>query len=210
LAELLTMPKILLLATALALATGISSAFAEDAPQSAGSQQLGGPPVPGVCVLSREAVLSSSKVGLAATARLRELAGQAQAEIDTERKSVQADMAALEKDKSAASAAEKRKPLVERWNAVQQKTGQRSRELEATREKALTRIALEAQPVIATVYRARNCGLLFAREVMLGGNSGADITPAVIQGLDAKIATLSFDRENLPAQPAQPGPLASR
>jgi Skp family chaperone for outer membrane proteins len=201
------MPKLVFLATALALVTGVSSALADSAPQSSGTQSLGGPLVPGVCVLSRQDVLTNSKAGQVATARLRELANQAQAEVDTERKSVEAEMAALEKNKAAAAVEAKRKPIVERWNAVQLKTNQRSRELEATREKALSRIAVEAQPVIEASYRAHNCGLLLAREVMLAGNQGADITPSVIEGLNAKLTTITFDRETLPAQP---GPIASR
>jgi Skp family chaperone for outer membrane proteins len=201
------MPKLVLLATALALVTGVSSALADSAPQSSGTQALGGPLVPGVCLLSRQDVLTNSKAGQVAAARLRELATQAQTEVDTERKSVEADMAALEKNKAAAAIESKRKPIIDRWNAVQLKTNQRSRELEATRDKALSRIALEAQPVIEASYRSHNCGLLLAREVMLAGNQGADITPSVIEGLNAKLTTITFDRETLPAQPV---PVASR
>jgi Skp family chaperone for outer membrane proteins len=94
---------------------------------------------------------------------------------------------------------------------MQQKAELRSRELEATRLKALERIAVEAQPLIAEVYRAHNCGLLFAREAMLGGNTAADITPAVVQALDAKLTTISFERETLSATPgATAAPVASR
>jgi Skp family chaperone for outer membrane proteins len=202
------MSKAVLLAVALTFTTGVSHAVAQAA--SDGSQQLGGPLVPGVCVLSRQDVLADSKVGQAAAARLRALAGEAEVELDTERKAVEAEIAVIEKNKAAAASEARRKPIVERWNAVQLKAGQRSRELEVTRQKALSRIAVEAQPVVAEVYRAHSCGLLFAREMMLGGNSGADLTAEVIKGLDAKITTINFERENLPAESAQPRPLASR
>jgi Skp family chaperone for outer membrane proteins len=207
------MAKSHLPATAVALALTALPALAQSAPApTASASALGGPLVVGVCVLSRQDVLTTSKMGVAATARMRELTAQAQAEVDNERQAIQNDTAALEKQKAtlpAAQLAERAKPLAARWSDMQLTADQRSRELEATREKALASIALQAQPVIADVYRAHNCGLLLAREVMLGGNSGADLTPDVIKALDAKVATISFDRETLPAAPAQP-PVASR
>jgi hypothetical protein len=33
---------------------------------------------------------------------------------------------------------------------------------------------------------------------VLGGNLGGDLTDDVIKGLDARIASFAFDRENLP------------
>jgi hypothetical protein len=59
--------------------------------------------------------------------------------------------------------------------------------------------------VIAAAYKARGCGLLFDRNSILGGNMAGDITAAVIQGLDAKITTITFEREVLPAQASTPG-----
>lgn len=176
------------------------------APQDAAQQGLGGNPVPGVCLLSREAVFTNAKVGQAASARLKQLTEQAQAEVDAERKPIDSELQAFQ------AGAEKMKPeerrsreqaLASKLKAIQVKAQQRSRELEATREKAMARIAAEAQPVIAQVYKNRNCGLLFDRGTVLGGNMSNDLTAAVVQALDAKIATITFDREPLSAVPPQ-------
>src|SRR3546814_11134553 len=59
-----------------------ASAQSPAAPQAG----LGGNPVPGVCLLSREAIIANAAIGKAATARLNQIAAQAQAEIDAERK----------------------------------------------------------------------------------------------------------------------------
>lgn len=172
---------------------------------------LVGPLPPGVCVLGREAVFAQSKVGLAANSRLRELSSQAQAEIDAERAPIEADLKALETQKATLTPAQldaRGKPLAARWDGLQRKASLRSREIEATRVKAFGRIATEVQPVIAQVYASRKCGLLFAREVLLGGNPGADLTAAVVQGLDARITTLTFPRETLPAEGGVASPKA--
>lgn len=194
----------------LGLVAGLVMASAAAA-QAPAASALAGPLVPGVCVLGRDAVFANAKVGVAANARIQELSKQAQAEIDAERAPIEADLKALEVQKASLTPAqldERGKPLAARWDALQRKAGLRSREIEATRTKALGRVAAEAQPIIAQVYASRKCGLLFAREAMLGGNPGADLTAAVVQGLDAKITTITFPRETLPAEGAAAAPKA--
>src|SRR5262249_21333701 len=145
---------------------------------------LDGPAAPGVCVLSRAAILANAKAGQAATVRLRQLTAEAQAEIDRERKPLDAEVKALEAQSATLAPAQyetRSKPLAARMRAIQAKAEQRNQEIEATREKALGRIALEAQPLIAQEYRAKKCGILLAREAMLGGNSDADLTEKVVQ-----------------------------
>ena len=66
----------------------------------------------------------------------------------------------------------------------------------------MSRIATEAQPVIAEVYGQKNCGLLFDRNSALGGNFANDLTADVVTALDTRIQTITFERELLPQQPA--------
>jgi hypothetical protein len=183
-----------------------SSAFAQTAgPPVSSGEALVGPAVPGVCVLSRDAVLANAKVGQAANARLLELSKQVQAEIEAERAPIEAEVKALDAQKAALTPAqfeERGKPLAARWDALQRKAALRGREIEATRVKALGGIATQAQPVIAQVYASRKCGLLLTRDAMMGGNPAADLTAAVVQGLDARISTITFPREALPAETA--------
>lgn len=198
--------KTLLCAAALTFIAG--GALAQQAAAPAAVPPLGGPQVPGICLLSQQAVLANAKVGLAATQRLRELAAQAQAELDAERKPIDADVQAFQAQRAKLKPAEveqKQQALAQRQQAVDQKTQLRAREIEATRQKALARIAAEAQPVIADTYKAHACGLLIDRNSVLGGNTTGDLTADVVKGLDAKITTITFDREILPAQAAASG-----
>lgn len=163
---------------------------------------LGGAPIAGLCMLSQQEVLARAKVGQAATARLQVLAQQAQNEVTAERGPIDTDAKALQAQRATLKPADfqaQQKALQNRVNALQQKAAIRSREIELTREKALARIANEAQPVIATVYKSHNCGLLVDRGTVLGGNMSNDLTGGVIDALDAKITTITFDREPLPA-----------
>lgn len=186
----------------LALAT---TAHAQTPVAPAQQQGLGGSPVAGVCMLSREAVFSNAKVGVAASARLKQIADEAQTEVDGERKSIDGELQAFQTEAAKLTPEQRRtreQALAAKLAPIQNKAQQRSREIEATRVKAMERIANETQPVIAQVYQARKCGLLVDRNSVLGGNMSNDLTAAVVQALDAKISTISFNRETLPAQTA--------
>jgi Skp family chaperone for outer membrane proteins len=170
-------------------------------------QPLGGPVVAGVCLLSREAIFANAAVGKAASARLQELTRAAQTEIDGERPALETEARALEGQPDNAANRPRREALATRWQALQARATHSSREIEATRAKALERIANEAQPVIAQVYGQKRCGLLFDRGAALGGNFANDLTADVVRALDARIQTITFERERLPVQaPAAPAP----
>lgn len=185
--------------TASAQTIGGAGQAATPAPQA---QPLGGPVVAGVCLLSREAIFANAAVGRAASARLAELTQAAQAEIDQQRVPLEAEARGLEGQPDNAQTQQRRQQLAARWQALQQLAAHNSREIEATRAKALEQIATEAQPVIAQVYGQRKCGLLFDRTSALGGNFANDLTADVVRGLDARVQTLTFERERLPQQPA--------
>lgn len=176
-------------------------AIAQGAPTSA---PLGGPLVPGICLLSIPAVDVNSKVGQAATARLQELQRGAQAEVNNETKALQSEDKALQAQKATLKPADfeaKARALRTRLAALEQRATLRSRQWEATRQKAVQRIHTETEQVIAPVYKAHNCGLLVDRNSVLGGNMGNDLTKAVVDALDARITTISFDLEPPPAPP---------
>lgn len=190
------------------LAALLLLAAAQSAPTApTGQQGLGGPAVPGVCLLSREAIFANAKAGKAATARLQQLAEQAQAEVDVLRKPVEVEVQALQAEGAKLSPEQRRareQVLAPKLKAVQEKTQHSIREIDATRAKAMARLAAALQPVIAKVYTARNCGLLIDRNSVLGGNLSNDLTAAAVAALDGTMETITFEREVLPVQTAAP------
>jgi Skp family chaperone for outer membrane proteins len=185
----------LLMVAALTFANAsVSSAQA----QADAGQSLTGPPVAGVCMVSREAIFANAKVGKAASARLKQLSDQAQAQLEAERKPVDADAQAFRSQAASLSPDQRQtreQALSQRVQTVQAHVTLLTKQIEATRLKALARIAQEAQPVINSVYQSKGCGLLLDRNVVLGGNMSNDLTAAVVQGLDAKVTTITFNLE---------------
>lgn len=185
-----------------ALVSPASAQTAAPAPQP----PLGGPLVSGVCLLSREAIYANAAVGKVATVRLQELARAAQTAIDGERAPIEAEVKALEGQPDTPQTKQRRTAAEARWQTLQVKAAHDSREIEATRAKVLERIANDAQTVIAQVYAQKKCGLLLDRNVALGGNLGNDLTADIVKGLDAKVQTITFERERLPQQAAASAP----
>jgi Skp family chaperone for outer membrane proteins len=198
--------KSVLLSLVLAAAS-VSPAAAQQTPPASAQPPLGGPAIAGVCLLSREAIYANAAVGKAALARLTQLAQEAQAELGAERKPLDTDLRTYQAEAAKLTPAQRtqrEQALQPRLQAIQAKTQQRTREIEATRAKVLGQIVGYAQPVIAQVYTQRKCGLLVDRNSVLGGNMANDLTPDVVKALDAKITTITFNRETLPAA-ATPG-----
>ena len=196
----MTKHSILAALTLTAVAAATLPAAAQQAPAA---QPLGGPVIPGVCLLSREAVFANAAAGKAASARLQDLAAAAQSEIETERQPLEAQLRALETQPDNAARRQRAETLASQWQALQQKAAHASQEVEATRLKAMERIANEAQPAIAQVYAAKACGLLLDRNSALGGNFANDLTADVVQALDGRLSTITFERERLPQAAAQ-------
>src|SRR5690348_9641334 len=99
-----------LLVAALAAAAGLSLAPVAPAQAAttpaATANQLEGNPVAGVCMLSREAVFAQSKVGQAASERLKQLATQQQSLLENQRKPLDADIQAFQQKSSTLTEAQ--------------------------------------------------------------------------------------------------------
>jgi Skp family chaperone for outer membrane proteins len=191
-----------LMALAAVALVGMPSTAVHAQASGTNNMPLNGPAVAGVCYLSREAIFANAKVGQAATARLKQLAEQAQSQIDAERKPIDADVQAYRAKASTLSADQRQsqeQALAQRMQTLQTDQQNKGRQLEATRAKAMEQIASYAQPVIVSVYNSKSCGVLFDRNAVLGGNMTNDLTGAVVQGLDGKITTISFNLEPVPA-----------
>lgn len=194
---------------ALALAT---SASAQTAPAAAaaGPAVTHGAALPGVCILSSQSAIAGSQVGKAVSTRLQTITQQVNAELSGERTALENEGKALDAKKAttAQDALEQQAAALQvKANAWQRKGQLRQREVEATEQKALSRVYQEMDTPIKQAYQAAKCSILFDRESVMLANPAMDITPAVVTALDARIKTLTFDRERLDQQVPGAAPL---
>ncbi len=156
-----------------------------------------------ICFLSPQDIYTHTKVGQAATLRLKQLTEEAQTEIDTERKPIDEERQKLQQTLSRLSAQEREdreKLLFAKVEKIRTKANHRAQEIEATRIQILRKIASEAEAVITASYQQSKCNLLLDHTAVIRGSTNKDITASVIQGLDAKIQSIAFNREVLTPQ----------
>ena len=189
----------------LAAAIALSSATAafSQAPAAAapaGPAIVHGPAVPGVCVVSVEGAISSSTVGKYVNTRLQQLVAQVNAELNAEKTAIDNEAKTLDTQRAslAQDVFEQRAAAVQvRAQALQRKAQLRDREIQTTEQKAVNRVGEEMEPLIRQVYQTQRCAMLVNRQAVVLANPAADITPAVVTSLNAKITQFAFDRERL-------------
>jgi Skp family chaperone for outer membrane proteins len=165
-----------------------------------------GPAIGGMCVLSEQGLVAGSLVGKSVAARIQQLAQQADAEINGQATSLQNDEKAFESARASYSQEQlqqKAAALQGRERDLQRLAQQRNQELDATRQKRIGEVLTNALPIIRQQVQQHNCSVLLeGSQVVLAVNPSMDLTSAVIQGLNAKITTLTFDREHAEAAAA--------
>ncbi|HEX7339318.1 MAG TPA: OmpH family outer membrane protein [Rhodanobacteraceae bacterium] len=164
---------------------------------------LGNSSVPGVCMLSRGAVLADSKVGKAADARLKQLVQQADSQLKAEQAPLQTaiqQFQAKAKSMTDAERTSQQKSLQQRMQAFELDQRKLNARVQLTRQQVTERIGNVVNPLVASAYKQRSCGILLNRDDVLGGNGSNDLTAAVIHALDGKMTTISFSLAPLPKQ----------
>ena len=197
----------LALASAIVLA-GAGGALAQTPAAPAGGAPAPviaqGPAIPGVCLLSVDQAIAKSTVGQYVRTRLQQLAQVVSAELQPEDTQLTTDAKAFQAKQATLDATSRQtqgQALQARATAFQQKYDLRQREMQATQEKAINRVAQELDPIAQQIYQQHRCSLLINRQSILIANPEMDITAAAITGLNAKIQQFPFDREHLDTAP---------
>ncbi len=189
---------------AASLAVALSSAAQAQTRAAASAPTVAqGPVIAGLCVFSPNQAIASSKVGGFIRSRLDQIVAQVKSELDPEEGSISAEAKALDTQRPTLDAAtyqQRGGALQTRIGALNDKAALRQREVKATEDKALNRVAQELEPIAQTLYAQHHCSILVNKEAVMMANPEMDITPAAIAALDAKITQFAFDREHLEAQ----------
>lgn len=159
-----------------------------------------GPVIPGLCALSGQEAIAKSTVGQYVNTRLQQIVGQVKSELQPEDTSIANDYKALETARSTldqATLQSRAQGLQTRADALRQKSDLRSRELQATRDKALNRIAQELNPIAIQLYQQHRCSVLLDKGSTMVVNPEMDLTNQAVTMLNAKITQFPFDREHL-------------
>jgi outer membrane protein len=192
-------------ASALITSLAASSVLAAPAAATAPPPVVQGPAIPGLCVLSVNQTISTSTVGRYVSERMSQIVGQVKAELGPEDTAIATEGRALEAARPTLAAAtfqSRAQALQARVNALRQKADLRQREVQATEQKSINRIAQELDPVARQLYQSRRCSILVNKDSVMIANPEMDLTSQAVAGLNARIQQFAFDREHLDTQAA--------
>jgi len=155
-----------------------------------------GPPIAGICLFGRDAAVANSKAGQATNARLTQLGQQVNVELAPESQAIVTENNALNASATTIPAAQRNariEALQKRAATFNQLQQQRTAQLQTTRGLAIEQILKQMDPVLGPTSTSRHCSIVFERSASYGFNPAMDITPAVIQQLDTRLPTLTFN-----------------
>ena len=161
-----------------------------------------GPPIPGLCVISIDQAISSSTVGQFVSQRMNQIVAQVKAELNPENAAIETEARALEAARATLAPAafqSRAQALQTRVNSLRQKADLRQREVQATDQKSLNRVAQELEPIARQIYQQKRCSALIDKRSVILNNPDMDLTGQAVAGLNAKIQQFAFDREHLDA-----------
>jgi outer membrane protein len=164
-----------------------------------------GPAIPGVCILSVNQAIATSTVGKYVSERMNQIVAQVKAELTPEDTAIATEGRALQAQRSTLAAAafqSRAQALQARVNALREKADLRQREVQATEQKSLNRIAQELDPIARQLYQEHHCSVLLNKDAVMIANPEMDLTTQAVTGLNGRIQQFAFDREHLDtAQP---------
>jgi outer membrane protein len=163
-----------------------------------------GPPLAGLCVFSRDAALSTSQAGVSVNQQLQTMQQGVAGPLNAERDSIAAADKALTAEKPKLSAAkfqEQADALQRRAQTYSATVQTRNAQFTQTRDNALNQIAQSVTPILVSTITEHKCSLIVERNGIYGANPAMDLTPEVIQRLNAVLPTVT-----VPPLPAATAP----
>jgi len=184
---------------ALALASNVSAQAARSAAATP-PPVAQGPAIAGMCILSVNQAISTSTVGKYVSDRMSQIVSQVKAELQPEDTAIATDSRALGAKRTTLDQAtfnSQAQALEARANALRQKADLRQREVQATEQKSLNRIAQELDPIARQLYEQHHCSVLVNRDAVMIANPEMDLTSAAVTQLNSRIQQFAFEREHL-------------
>lgn len=193
--------RVLTVAALTALSALMAVPAQAQTPVSPPSLNLSGQ-INGLCMLSQQQMLESSKAGQMVGDRLQQLAKEGDERFGRLGDRLSQDIQNFQqqaKTMQPQQREEEAKKLGARRNDFLSEKEAYGQRLRLTRARALNRIVTTAKPLVESAYASHHCGILLDRDSgVIGGNAANDLTDEVVKALDSKLPTITVTLASLP------------
>jgi Skp family chaperone for outer membrane proteins len=168
-------------------------AFAAQATAQTPAPPVTGPTVPGICVLNAQRAVATSTVGQFLSTRINQIGAQVNAELEADQSALQTENKALEGKRATLTATQyqtQHTAIETKAQALQRRSQLRNIQMQLMEQQAGKQIDTAIRPIVQQTFQQRGCSVLLNAQALSLFVPGADISDAVMAGLNAKLTSL--------------------
>jgi Skp family chaperone for outer membrane proteins len=158
----------------------------------AASAQTFGPPIEGVCLLSRAGAIDASSAGRSLQARLTQMQTSLNGELAQRRAVLDQQRRALEGRRNTIAPVEYQRQSVALENQAQMLDQQQNRRFIAAQTRGQQQIDRALGQALSLIITRNACSLVMERDNSYGWNNAMDITAAVSREMDSILRTVDI------------------
>jgi len=156
------------------------------------SAQTFGPPIAGVCLLSRAGAISASRAGQSLQAQLRQMQGSLNADLAQRRASVDQQRRVLEAQQGVIAPIEFQRQLASLNQQAQTLDQQQNARFIAAQTRGQQQVDRTLNEALSRVITRSACSVVIERDNAYGWNNAMDITPVTAREMDGVLQAVSI------------------
>lgn len=156
------------------------------------SAQTFGPPIAGVCLLSRAGAISASRAGQSLQAQLRQMQGSLNADLAQRRASLDQQRRVLEAQQGVIAPIEFQRQLASLNQQAQTLDQQQNARFIAAQTRGQQQVDRTLNEALSRVITRSACSVVIERDNAYGWNNAMDITPVTAREMDGVLQAVSI------------------
>jgi Skp family chaperone for outer membrane proteins len=156
------------------------------------SAQTFGPPITGVCLLSRAGAISASRAGQSLQAQLRQMQGSLNADLAQRRASLDQQRRVLEAQQGVIAPIEFQRQLASLNQQAQTLDQQQNARFIAAQTRGQQQVDRALNEALSRVITRSACSVVIERDNAYGWNNAMDITPVTAREMDGVLQAVSI------------------
>ena len=156
------------------------------------SAQTFGPPIQGLCLLSRTGAISASRAGQSMQAQLKQMQASLSGELAQRRAGIDQQRRELEARQNATAPIEYRRQLAALDQQARELDQQQNMRFIAAQERGQQQIDRALNEALGRIVTRNVCSLVVERNTTYGWNNAMDITTAVTREMDTLVQTVTL------------------
>lgn len=157
---------------------------------TAAPAQTFGPPITGMCLLSRTGAIASSRAGQAMQAQLKQMQGALSGDLARQRATIDQQRRALEARQNSTAPIEYQRQLAALNQQAQILEQQQNARFIAAQTRGQQQIDSALNNALGRVVTRASCSVVLERDNAYGWNNTMDITPAVTREMDGLLQSV--------------------